>query len=75
MYAERLTLQTDAQGNLTGLPDLPPETRVEVILLLPEATVSAKPCRRPPPALKNKIKVCGDIINPVVAEEEWDMLR
>jgi hypothetical protein len=76
MYAERLTLRTDAQGHLRGLPDLPPETTVELILLLPEiAEFPIKSRRLPPPGLKGKIKIRGDIVSPVVAEEEWDALR
>ena len=75
MYAERLTLRTDAQGHLRGLPDLPPETTVELILLLPEMAEFPIKSRLPPPGLKGKIKIRGDIVSPVVAEEEWDALR
>jgi len=76
MYAEKFTLRTDAQGHLRGLPELPPESTVELILLLPElAEFPTKPRRRPPPSLKGNIKIQGDIVNPVVAEEEWDVLR
>lgn len=73
MYAEKLTLQTDAQGYLQGLPNLPPSTNVEVILLLPENPTKLR--RHPPSKLKNKIKIHGDIVNPSVPEEEWDMLK
>lgn len=76
MYAEKLTLRTDAQGHLHGLPDLPPETTVELILLLPEMVEFPKqPRRHSPTKLKGKIKIREEIINPVVAENEWDALR
>lgn len=76
MYAEKLTLRTDAQGQLRGLPDLPPETTVELIVLLPDTAVfPTKPRRRPPPGLKGKIKIRGDIVQPAVAEDEWDALQ
>jgi len=33
MHAERLNLQTDAEGNLKGLPKLPANQRIDVVLL------------------------------------------
>jgi len=73
MYAEKLILQTDAQGYLQGLPHLPPDTNVEVILLLPKTP--KKSHRRPPPELKNKIKIHDDIVSPAVPENDWDALQ
>lgn len=37
--------------------------------------LSVKPRRRPPSGLKGKINIRGDIVSPVVTEEEWDALR
>jgi hypothetical protein len=76
MYAEKFSLRTDAHGRLQGLPDLPPETEVELILLLPEKVEPpAKARRRPPPGLEEVGEICGDIVSPPVAEEEWEALR
>ncbi len=75
MHAEKITLRTDAQGGLHGMPSLPPDTTVEVILLMPETAVASQPPhRRPPPQLKGKIKVLGDIVSSPVAADEWDAL-
>jgi len=75
MHAERLILETDDQGHLLGLPELPPRSRVEAIfLLLPKAN-SATTRRVPPLELAGKLKVHGDIVSPVIPEGDWDALK
>lgn len=74
MYAERLIAETDAQGNLRQLPKLPPNAKVEVIaLVLEEAQLPAR--RQPPPSIAGKGQILGDIISPVIPEDDWSALR
>ncbi len=76
MNAERLILKTNAQGWITGLPQFEPNQEVELIVLFSKKNiVKNKPVyRTPPAALAGKMKILGDIIAPVVEEEEWDAL-
>lgn len=62
MHAHRLILTTDESGNLTGLPKLPPHTRVEAILLLDDAPAE-RPQRKPHPALAGSVITHGDIFS------------
>ena len=76
MQAEKWVLETNANGELNGLPLLPPNTKVEVILLFsPPAVAPTKPKRRPPEQLAGQIQILGDIIEPAIPPEEWDTLR
>lgn len=64
MKAERVTLETDENGHLSGLPPLPPGSKVEAILVIldsreadqsapaPEPTASDKPSSSPLEILK-----------------------
>ena len=73
MYAEHLIIETDAQGHLSDLPKLPPNAKVEVIMLILEENPPLR--RQPPPSIAGKGKILGDIISPAVPEEDWDALR
>ncbi len=82
MQAERVLLKTDAQGNLTGLPKLPPHTHLEVIFLLADKIPERKRC--PPPKLKGTVKTSMSIsdafhpstpydpFKPAMSDEEWE---
>jgi len=74
MFAEKLILRTDSQGKLTGLPVLPPDEEVEVILLLKEH--SRRKVRRLPPAelAWQGAQLHGDDIGPAIPESDWNML-
>lgn len=75
MHAERLILTTDEQGRLTQLPVLPPNTTVEVIVLMEECESSAERQRNQPPAsIAGKGKILGDIMSPAAPAEDWDAL-
>ena len=74
MFAERLMIETDAQGNPTRLPQLPPNSKMEAIFLLLETAPAPVP-RRPSPAIADKGKILGDIISPVIPDSSWDALR
>lgn len=74
MQAEHLILETDDQGRLVGVPELPPHSRIEAIfLLLPEpADPGAR--RIPPGELAGKAKIRDNIIAPVIPESDWNAL-
>jgi hypothetical protein len=74
MFAERLMIETDAQGKPTRLPQLPPNSRMEAIFLLLEPAPTTTP-RRPSPAVAGKGKILGDIISPAIPESDWDALQ
>lgn len=75
MLAERLILETDDQGHLLGLPELPPRSRVEAIFLLLPRLDGITTRREPPPELAGKLKIHGDIVSPVIPEGDWDALK
>ena len=77
MQAQKLLLKTNAQGKLEGLPDFKPNQQVELILLFNEENPSEtkRVYRKPPPELAGKIKILGDIISPVIEENDWDILK
>ena len=63
MHAERLMLETDAQGRLRSLPRLPPNRRFEAIFLsLDEGRVKTVGLRRPHPDLVGRLTVLGDVM-------------
>ena len=72
MHAERVILETDEFGNVTGLPKLPPHSRVEAIFLV-LADEAAVP-RSPHPSLAGKTHIVGDIVAPAIDGADWDML-
>ena len=74
MYAERLLVETDAEGNLRQLPKLPPSTKLELIVLVLEETPPS-PRRQPPPSIAGQGEILDDLIAPAVPEADWDALR
>ncbi len=74
MQTQKLTLQTDAQGHLVGLPAFPPNINLELIVLFPEIN-ETQIKRRPAPKLAGQVKILGDILTPVISEEEWNILK
>ena len=76
MHAEKALLETDSQGRLKGLPMLPPNRRIEAVFLImddPEPAPSLKRC--PASTIAGKGKTLGDLIAPIVPEEDWDCLK
>ena len=73
MFADRLIVNTDAQGNFDKLPELPPNSGIELIFLVLEE--SQPPMRQPAPSIAGKGKIVGDILSPVIPAEDWDVLR
>jgi hypothetical protein len=75
MFAERLIVETDSQGNPTAkLPDLPPNSMVEMIFIVLGERKDI-PVRHPSPSIAGKGKILGDIVSPIVPEDEWDVLQ
>ena len=72
MFAEKLMLRTDSQGNITGLPVLPPNEEVEVILLRKEH--GRRQVRRMPPAelAWQGAQLHGDDIGPIISDWNYD---
>jgi hypothetical protein len=77
MYAEKMLLETDPQGRLKTLPTLPPNCRIEAIFLVLDEPVSPAPLteRRPAPSIAGKGKTLGDLIAPIVPEDDWECLK
>lgn len=59
MCAQRVILETDAAGELHGLPKLPPGRRVEVVLRVLDRALdeSPRPRRLPPARLKSALSM------------------
>lgn len=77
IHAEKVVLKTDAQGLLTPMPVLPPNCRIEAIFLVLDEPVSPAPLteRRPAPSIAGKGKTLGDLIAPIVPEDDWECLK
>lgn len=72
MHAERVLLETDAQGNLLDLPKLPPNVRLKAIFLVLEELSPALTKRRPHPAIAGKGETTDDLVLPIVGDSEWE---
>lgn len=70
MHAERLMLQTDADGNLKGLPKLPANRCVEAVLLFSDEIEDGPKRRTPPPALKGCIRRYAEPFEPSMSDDE-----
>ena len=66
--------RADNQGKLTGLPVLPPNEEIEVILLRKEH--GRHQARRTPPVelAWQGAQLHGDDIGPIIPESDWNML-
>ena len=74
MYAERVLVETDAEGNPRHWPKLPPNTQIELIVLVMEEPPPS-PRRQPPPSIAGQGEILDDLIAPAVPEADWDALR
>jgi hypothetical protein len=72
MQAERLMLETDEQGNLIGLPKLPPSSRLEAIFLVLDGEPPRPSSRTPPARLKGSVTYVADPFEPALTDEEWE---
>jgi hypothetical protein len=70
MHAERVVLETDDQGNLQGLPKLPPRARIEAVFLVLDST-REQPRTRTPPVELMGLSMDGDIVGPTIEIDAW----
>jgi hypothetical protein len=62
-------------GQVTWLAEQPHIKTARVIVTILEETFSATKRRTPPPSIAGKGKTLGDIVSPIVEEEEWECLK
>ena len=75
MQAKRIIVETDQYGHLMHQPDLPPNSRMEAIFLLPEVHRKNKKRRKASQVITGKGKILGDIISPVLPPEDWEAMQ
>lgn len=65
------------QGLIKWVDEVPPVVSARVIVtILSAANEPGKTiCRKPSPLIAGKGMILGDIMSPVVPEEDWDALR
>ena len=71
MHAEKVILETNQDGQIISLPKLPPNAQLEAIFLVLNQT-SKKQRRVPSARIAGKGKIMGDIISPIVEEDDWE---
>jgi len=54
MQAERVILETDENGHLSGLPQLPPHSKVEAIFVVLDSEKADQPVRPNEPLLQDE---------------------
>ena len=65
-------------GQVTWLTEQPQVSSAQIIVtVLSEDTQNTVPLKRriPPAAMAGKVKILGDIISPIVDEEDWECLN
>lgn len=72
MYAEKLILETNEHGFFKQPPNLPPNSKMEVIILFLEKSSSAK--RKPAKEIAGKAICSADLLQPIIPEEDWQTL-
>ena len=76
MQVERLYLDVTQQKVVLELPASFVNHRVEVIALtVDELTPPTTKRRRPHPTIAGKGRTLGDLITPVVDDEDWECLK
>jgi hypothetical protein len=76
IQAETILLETDQNGRLLQLPQLPPNVHIEAIfLLLEDKAKSSKTTRKPSKNIMGKGKIIGDLKAPVVPPDDWKALQ
>ena len=63
-------------GCLRWLDEQPNAESVRVIVtILNEQAAQPKACRATPPSLRGKVEILGDIVSPLVDEQDWECLK
>jgi hypothetical protein len=73
MRPKRALLETDGQGRLKSVPELPPDAKIEATFIVIEPGSSGGD--RQPPAEFAGIEIVGDIMSPAVDENDWDIMK
>ncbi|MBM95912.1 MAG: hypothetical protein CMI09_08710 [Oceanospirillaceae bacterium] len=73
MQAEKCIIETDSKGHPINFPRLPPNAKVEGIFLMLEDSTPT-PRRKPSTKIYGKGQINGDLIEPVVASEDWQAM-
>jgi hypothetical protein len=62
-------------GQVKWLVERPQVQSARIIVTILEDTTSPTTRRTPPASLVGKAVILGDIVGPIVAEEEWECLK
>jgi hypothetical protein len=65
-------------GQIAWLSEQPQVSSARIIVTILAEEVSSmvsKKRRIPPASLAGKVKILGDIVNPIVDEEDWECLK
>ncbi|HIK04164.1 MAG TPA: hypothetical protein IGS40_05540 [Trichormus sp. M33_DOE_039] len=62
-------------GQVTWVSEQPQVNNARVIVTFIEETLPLKKRRTPPASIAGKGKTLGDIVSPIVNEEEWECLK
>ncbi len=62
-------------GRVTWLTEHPPVQSARIMITILEETSPLVKRRTPPTAIAGKGKTLGDIISPIVDEQEWECLK
>jgi hypothetical protein len=60
---------------ITWLGAKPTTQSARVVIVMVEETDNPAPKRTTPPHLVGQIKILGDIVSPIVDEEDWQCLK
>jgi hypothetical protein len=62
-------------GQVTWLAEKPQATSARIIVTVLEENSPRVKRRTPPASLAGKIKILGDIVSPIVDEQDWECLK
>ena len=63
------------QGQVKWLAEKPPIQSARIIVTILEENTPGLKRRTSPALLAGKVKILGDIVNPIVAEGDWECLK
>ena len=66
---------TYENGQIKWLSEQPEITSARIIVTILEETKSQIKRRFPIPDMAGKVKILGDIVSPIVDEEDWECLK
>lgn len=73
MYTQRVVLETNETGHFKNSPTFPPNSKVEVIVLILEKTASKK--RKPAKEIAGKAINTADLLQSIIPEKNWQPLE